>query len=171
MTNEIKIYVADLAAYNNGHLHGVWIDATQDLEDIEAEVIAMLAASPVEGAEEYAVHDHEGFGDYEVSEYTSLTTLREVAFFIKEYPEFGAALLSHFGDDLEDARRAAQEDYCGCHESLADYAQGLTEETTQIPDALRPYIDYDAMARDMEMNGDVFTAETGHREVHVFWSR
>ena len=26
-----SIYVADLAAYNNGYLHGVWIDATQEL--------------------------------------------------------------------------------------------------------------------------------------------
>ena len=30
MSEEIRIYVADLAAYNNGKLHGVWIDATQD---------------------------------------------------------------------------------------------------------------------------------------------
>ena len=35
---EPKIYVADLAAYNNGKLHGVWIDATLDLEDIQAEL-------------------------------------------------------------------------------------------------------------------------------------
>jgi hypothetical protein len=27
MSDEIRIYVADLAAYNAGHLHGVWIDA------------------------------------------------------------------------------------------------------------------------------------------------
>ncbi len=25
-----RIYVACLAAYNNGHLHGAWIDAAQD---------------------------------------------------------------------------------------------------------------------------------------------
>ena len=27
MSEDIRIYVADLAAYNNGKLHGVWIDA------------------------------------------------------------------------------------------------------------------------------------------------
>jgi hypothetical protein len=26
MSNEIRIYVADLTAYNAGYLHGVWID-------------------------------------------------------------------------------------------------------------------------------------------------
>ena len=36
MSEHIRIYVADLAAYNAGYLHGVWIDASQDLEDIQA---------------------------------------------------------------------------------------------------------------------------------------
>ncbi|HBO1348742.1 TPA: antirestriction protein ArdA, partial [Pseudomonas aeruginosa] len=45
MSEYIRIYVADLAAYNAGHLHGVWIDATLGLDDIQAQVSAMLAAS------------------------------------------------------------------------------------------------------------------------------
>ena len=60
MSEHIRIYVADLAAYNAGHLHGVWIDATLELGDIQEQVDAMLATSPVEGAEEYAIHDVEG---------------------------------------------------------------------------------------------------------------
>lgn len=169
MTNEIKIYVADLAAYNSGHLHGVWIDATQGLEDMQEQVNAMLAASPVEDAEEYAIHDHEGVGSYDLGEYAGLETAHEVALFIEEYPEFGSALLSHFGD-LDDAKKAAQDSYCGSHSSLADYAQELTEETTEIPESLRRYVDYERMARDMEMGGDVFTIETGYQQVHIFWN-
>ena len=61
MSEEIRIYVADLAAYNNGKLHGVWIDATQNLEDIQDQINAMLAESPEGFAEEYAIHDYEGF--------------------------------------------------------------------------------------------------------------
>lgn len=169
MTNEIKIYVADLAAYNNGYLHGVWIDATLDLEDMQEKINAMLAASPVDDAEEYAIHDHEGFDGYSLSEYAGLETAHDVALFIEEYPEFGAALLSHFGD-LDDAKKAAQDSYCGSHSSLADYAQELTEETTEIPESLRHYIDYDSMARDMELNGDVFTIKVGYQQVHIFWN-
>ena len=37
-----KIYVACLAAYNNGHLHGEWIDATQDVT-----VLAPMAEGPM----------------------------------------------------------------------------------------------------------------------------
>ncbi|MBA3067902.1 MAG: antirestriction protein ArdA, partial [Hyphomonas sp.] len=50
-----RIYVACLAAYNAGRLHGRWIDATTPNE-IRAEARAMLAASPEPGAEEHAIH-------------------------------------------------------------------------------------------------------------------
>ncbi|MCO7634961.1 antirestriction protein ArdA [Pseudomonas guariconensis] len=170
MSEHIRIYVADLAAYNAGHLHGAWIDATLELDDIQSQVRAMLAASPVESAEEYAIHDFEGFDGYRLGEYEGLENAHEIACFIEEYPEFGGALLDHF-NDLEQARKAAEEDYCGCYSSLADYAQELTEETSSIPPHLAMYIDYHAMARDMEYGGEVFTLETGLEQVHVFWNR
>jgi antirestriction protein len=47
----------------------------------------------------------------------------------------------------------------------------VTEETTEIPENLRCYIDYERMARGMEMSGDVFTIEAGYEKVHVFWNR
>lgn len=170
MTTEPRIYVADLAAYNAGFLHGVWIDATLDIADINEQISQMLAASPVEDSEEYAIHDHEGFDGYSLGEYEGIQAAHDVAEFIAEYPEFGGALLNHFST-LEEARTAADEDYCGCYESLADYVEELTEQGTQIPESLRYYIDYERMARDMELNGDVFTIETGYREVHIFWNR
>lgn len=58
---EPQIYVACLAAYNNGHLHGAWIDAAQEPWAIYDAVRVMLAASPIAGAEEWAIHDYEGF--------------------------------------------------------------------------------------------------------------
>ena len=160
MNTEIRIYVACLAAYNAGHLHGVWIDATAELDDIQAQINSMLAASPEPDAEEYAIHDYEGFDGYALSEYEGINSAHEIALFIEEYSEFGGALLNHLGD-LDDARRAAAESYCGCYESLADYAESLTEETTEIPESLRYYIDYERMARDMEMTCSRLNADTG----------
>ncbi|MNP30455.1 Antirestriction protein (ArdA) [compost metagenome] len=54
---------------------------------------------------------------------------------------------------------------------ITDYAQELAEETTSVPQHLAHYIDYQAMAREMEYSGDVFTLETGFEQVHVFWHR
>ena len=42
---------------------------------------------------------------------------------------------------------------CGCHTSVADYAQELTEDTGTIPSHLEMYIDYERMGRDMELSG------------------
>lgn len=96
MTTEPKIYVADLAAYNNGYLHGVWINAAQAVDGIQEQINAMLAASPVPDAEEYAIHDYEGFEGYALGEYEGIDTAHEIACFIEEFPTFGGALLNQF---------------------------------------------------------------------------
>ncbi len=45
-------------------------------------------------------------------------------------------------------------------EGLAkDYAYDLINETTEIPEGLRYYIDYDAIARDMQINGEIVEIE------------
>lgn len=169
MSDEIRIYVADLAAYNNGKLHGVWIDATQDIEQIWEEINAMLKASPEGFAEEYAIHDYEGFGSYEVSEYEGIEEVQAIACFIEEYPDFGSKLLD-YSADLDEAKHQAEENYSGCYKSLADYAEELTEGTSQIPENLAYYIDYERMGRDWERSGDIFTIETAYDEVHIFWN-
>lgn len=170
MSEDIGIYVACLAAYNNGKLHGAWIDATQELDDIQDQINQMLADSPEPDAEEYAIHDYEGFGGYGLSEYEGIQSVHEIACFIDEYPELAGELLSHFGGSLDDASKAMEENYSGCYKSLADYAEELTEDTSQIPENLAYYIDYERMGRDMELSGDIYTIETAYDEVHVFWS-
>ena len=110
------------------------------------------------------------FGGYSVSEYSGIKELHEVACFIEEHPEIGGDVLAHFGDDLEDARKAIEENYSGCYESLADYAREFTESTSEVPEHLEFYIDYERMSRDMEMSGDILIIETAHDEVHVFWN-
>lgn len=171
MSEEIRIYVACLAAYNNGYLHGEWIDATQDMDDIQEQVQAMLKASPIEEeAEEYAIHDYEGYGSYRLSEYEGLERAHEIAIFIEEHAELAGDLLNQFNDDIDEATRAKEENYCGSYSSIADYAQELTEQSGEIPKHLEFYIDYERMGNDMEMSGDIFTIETAHDEVHIFWN-
>jgi len=98
-----------------------------------------------------------------------INSAHEAALFIEEFPDFGAALLNNFST-IEEAREAAENNYCGCYSSLADYAQELTEQSTEIPQNLGFYIDYERMGRDMEMNGDVFTIEIGCNEVYIFFN-
>lgn len=165
-----RIYVACLAAYNNGYLHGCWIDATTP-EEIMAHVRAMLADSHLPDADEWSIHDYEGFKGASLSEYASFETVCALVDFIAEHGRLGAKVHRHYSDDLEQAR-AAFDDYAGEYRSVADFAEELTRESgTEIPASLQYYIDWDAMGRDMELNGDIFTVETGFDQVHIFWSR
>jgi antirestriction protein len=165
---EPRIYVACLAAYNSGYLHGAWINAAQEPWAIYDAVRVMLAASPIAGAEEWAIHDYEGFGGIRIEEYASFDRVSELAAFLAEHGAIGACLLDHYSGDLDEAREALADRYLGQHPSLADYVQEVTEETTAIPQPLRYYIDYAAMARDAELNGDLFTVSTAWDAVHVF---
>lgn len=166
-----RIYVACLAAYNNGHLHGMWMDATTDEWAMWARIETMLASSPIRDAEEWAIHDYEGFGELRISEHAGLGRIAEIAGYLEAHGELGAAVLDHVCGDTDEARAIIEGRYLGCHTSLADYVQEVTEETTAIPQALRFYIDWQALARDAELNGDIFTIETGYQSVHVFAGR
>ncbi len=81
------------------------------------------------------------YGVNSVSEYEGIERAHEVACFIEEHGEIAGDLLSHFGDSIDDAQKAMEDNYCGCYASLADYAEELTEETTEIPEHLAFYID------------------------------
>ena len=165
-----RIYAACLAAHNNGILHGAWIDADHDAWAIHDNIAAMLRASPIAGAEEWAIHDYEGFAGVRLGEYEAIDHVTALAAFISEHGALGAALLDHYGD-LAEAREAIANRYYGSFDSLAAYMQDVTTDTTAIPDHLRFYIDWQAMARDAERGGDLIAITTAWDEVHVFAGR
>ena len=45
MSEDIRIYVADLAAYNNGYLHGVWIHSMKSLTIWKARLRQMKSST------------------------------------------------------------------------------------------------------------------------------
>lgn len=168
-SSSIRVYVACLAAYNNGILHGRWIDATRGEDHVRDEIDAMLKASPIPHAEEYAIHDYEGFESVHIEEYSGIAGACALAEFIEEHGALGGKLVTYFGD-LASAREAIEDHYAGEYRSLADFAQEITGETTTIPENLQYYIDWERMGRDLEVN-DVLAIETGFDEVHIFWQR
>lgn len=163
-----RIYVACLAAYNNGELHGAWIDAAQGEWAIETDIQTILASSPVRGAEEWAIHDYEGFEGCTVPEYAGVSLVARLARFVADHGAKGAAVLDYYGGDLEEAEEALSGRYMGCYATAADYIENFMAETMTIPESLRFYIDWQAMARDAELNGELFTIQTAHDELHVF---
>lgn len=84
-----RIYCACLSAYVNGKLHGCWIDCDQDANDIWEEINEMLAQSPEPDAEEWAVHDYEGWHGLTISEYPDV---EEICTWAKLIIEHGSAI-------------------------------------------------------------------------------
>ncbi len=158
-----RICVASLSDYNAGILHGAWIAADQTTEELFEEVQAMLDRSPTPGAEEFAIHDFEGFGQYEVGEYDSLDWISTIARGIGEH---GLAFAAWVESCDRDADRVAQfeEAYRGDWETVEAYAEELLSDLgyeqvidAAAPEWLQPYVQFnmEAFARDLELNGDI----------------
>ena len=161
-----KIYAACLASYNNGILHGRWIDADQDINAIQDEIQNMLKKSPIKRAEEYALHDYEGFGNIKLSEYEDLETVVQYAEFIAEHGELGAELIADY--DLKYAKVLLDDHYHGAYDSEVDFAYTLFNECygNALPETLSYYFDYKAYARDLFIND--FISVDAEGKLHVF---
>ncbi len=170
MNSKLKpmIYVACLAAYNAGKLHGEWIEAAQDVEALNESVQVILRQSPEPFAEEWAIHDYEGFGDIRIAEYEGLSEVSRLALLIEEHGEAFAAYAAHIGQDYA-TEESFLDAYCGHWESELAYAAHLFDELYLhvVPEHVRYYIDYEAFSRDLFIGG-YFTVPSSEHGVHVF---
>jgi antirestriction protein len=172
---EIRIYVACLASYNAGELHGKWIDANQPPKEIFAEISAMLKASPERGSEEWAVHDYEGFGGLSLSEWPSIERVSKIAGLIEEHGDAFSLWYSvqdgqHF--ETEELEEKFLEQWQGAHDSkeaFADYLLDSTGQLSELPEFARRYFNFESYARDLELSGDyAFVRANG--QVYAFSS-
>jgi antirestriction protein len=170
MSTEPRIYVACLAAYNNGLLHGGWIDADQSADELLEAVARMLASSPQPGAEEWAIHDYEGFGSLRLSEYEPLERVATIAAGIARHGDAFSAWLSY--DESQDATdmQSFEDAYRGEWDSLRAYAEDYAESTGMYDAAEKsgsPYVvvDIDMLTRDL--NVELYTVESDHYTIYV----
>jgi antirestriction protein len=166
-----RIYVACLAAYNNGRLHGEWIDADQSADELHEAVARMLALSPEPGAEEWAIHDYEGFGELSLSEWESFEHVSAIAVGIAKHGDAFSAWLSY--DESQDATdvQAFEDAYRGEWDSLRAYAENLADDIGLYDAAEKSgshyvTVDIDALERDLDI--ELYTAESDHHTIYVF---
>lgn len=175
-----RIWAASLLDYNNGYLHGRWIDATQDPDDIQAEITAMLAESPTtaqtgQPAEEWAIHDFDGFGDLRIDEHESISYIAKVAAGITEHGLAFAAYADVMQD--EDALAGFEDSYLGHYDSTEAYAQQMVDDlgydellNRAVPESFRAYvrIDVEQLARDLHYGGDIHAVRADDDGVWIF---
>ncbi|MEM6398690.1 MAG: antirestriction protein ArdA [Cyanobacteria bacterium P01_D01_bin.116] len=169
-----KIYVACLSAYNASYQHGLWIDATQEPEDILNDIEWMLSWSPmvdIEPCEEWAIHDYECWERIKLSEYEDIEQVSELAQLLEEYGQAYAVYYEHYGDEY-----ATEEDfkdrYLGEYEDEEDFVYRSWEDNgiiQQLEEINIPtfYIDWKAIARDWFIDS-YFSVEVSYKETYIF---
>jgi antirestriction protein len=167
-TAEIRIYVACLAAYNGGRLHGTWIDAEQDADDIQTQVDAMLASSPEPMAEEWAIHDYEGFEGMTIHESHGFAEVAELAALLSEHGPAYAAYANNIGEQYA-AADGFEESFNGTHASEQEFAEQLIDDVggAESGSLAERYFDYEAFTRDLFM-GDYWSDPAPGGGVFVF---
>ena len=172
-----SIWVGSLSDYNAGVLHGVWLAATVELDELADAIQFMLRNSHEPDAEEYGVFDYDWFGQGVGSllgEYPSLATVSKVAQGIAEHGEAFAAWASYVGPEQHEQLDRFEDHYLGEWDSTEAYAENYLEEceayrlVDEAPEWLRPYIkvDVELYARDLEI--DLHVAEKAGGGVFVF---
>lgn len=175
-----RIYVACLASYNNGVLHGRWIDATTDIDEMQEQIAAMLRESrfpnvmvenpdgdgEVPSAEEWAIHDHEGLGD--IGEYASLETIatRVALVELADDRDIPLSVLLDFvndycpNGDADDIETEVDDHYAGSFTNSGDWAAEQAEEMGfTVPKWIGCHVDWEGVARDWLMDYSQYDAD------------
>ena len=161
LKNEPSIYVACLSAYNNGHLHGAWIVPSADADELQEQINKILKSSPMADAEEWAIHDYDGFPN--LGEYPGLDKIIQVQEAIDEH---GADVVQAFLENwsIEDLDHVGDA-YYGKYDNFTEFAEQLAHETIEglnenhTDSTLARYFDWQAWERDLsydyhEADGD-----------------
>ena len=170
-----RIYVASLSDYNAGRLHGRWIDAARPAEELHADIQAMLERSPEPIAEEWAIHDYQGFGPIDLHEYEDIEVVSTLAEGIAEHGAAFAAWASTRDQLDKESLDGFTDAFLGTWTSVEAYAEeflddiGATAELAKLPEWLQPHVELDieGFARDLVLGGDVVAVDDEYG-AHLF---
>lgn len=169
-----QIWVASLADYNDGCLHGQWFDATCNVEELELATRFMLRGGRIPNAEEWAVMDYDGFGPLRLGEYASFETISRVASGIAEHGQAFAAWAAYVGPESSDALGRFEDHYCGEWESFEAYVENYLREVgfyaflDHVPENMRGYVEVDVGQIARDWSGDYEVVERPEGGVWIF---
>ena len=165
------VYVTNLGQYNEGTLNGEWVEmptTPEHLQDVFNRIGIGDSDEFGQRYEEWFVTDYDDYTGVHLSkdfgEYANLDELNYLASKLdsmseSEYNAFCAAVESgNYGSDIQDyiniAESAGDIHLIPDIESDADYGRYIVETGyINVPEDLRPYIDYESIGRDWSYDG------------------
>lgn len=165
-----KLFVTTYNAYNSGKQfeHGQWVEVADypDFEDFDAHCREIYAN---EADPEFMITDFEGFPRQFYAESglpTEGTYSILVGFGESDQQEEIEAFLSCRSEkwaDWDELKEAFEDAYVGSFKSDEDFAYDYVESTGMlgnVPDSIQRYFDYEALARDLMMDG--YSSDNGY---------
>ncbi len=155
---EVKVYLTNLAKYNEGRLIGKWVELPLDEEDLRREVQEVLGSD-----EEWFLSDSES--PFKIEEYDNLFELNDFVWRLEELDEYDQQrvfyLLEEIGDDWNVALEHYEDVVFYAGMTLADVAYELIEEGVfgELTDTIKGYLDYEKLERDLRVDGYYETDE------------
>lgn len=169
-----RVWVASLADYANGDLHGEWFDATHEPAVLELAAKHMLRLGRTAGAEEWAIFDYDGFAGAELGEYESFETVSRIARGIAEHGEAFGHWAGYVGSGSAEQLDRYEDHYRGEWASFKAYIEDYLEETEfyrfldAVPEDMRGYVEVDVEQIARDWSSDYHVAELGNGRVAVF---
>ncbi|WP_336784114.1 antirestriction protein ArdA [Paenibacillus illinoisensis] len=150
---KVRIYIANLNAYNNGILRGDWVSLPADEEELQG----IINKHSSNGQHDVAIHEYEA--PFEINEYTHIESLNEFCKRLAACQEKDVNLLSVLFEvfDTNDEALEVLENqnyrvFNNC-DSMTDVAHEYIAESGMlgdIPEDIAKYFDYESYGNDME---------------------
>lgn len=159
---DMQVYISNLGKYNEGELVGAWFQPPIDMEEVKEKI------GLNDQYEEYAIHDYElpfEIGEYtpisEINRWCSLIEEIEDTEIFKELREIQSMWFSSLEDLIEHKDDIIYYSDCDSMEDVAAYYVEETGQLGEVPSNLQNYIDYQALGRDMELEGNFLVTSNG----------
>jgi antirestriction protein len=179
----LKIYLTDLAAYNKGYLFGEWVSLPSDninktLAKIlrAGEAMCFIEESYFEKHEEYFITDYEweDIELFKICEYENIFSLNETLFRLEqlnqsELKAIRFLLSEQIASNLKDAITKVDNVTIYENQAISDVAYELLNECydlDKLPNIITSHIDYDGIARDLELDRNYTVIENDVYEYH-----
>lgn len=157
---EMRVYVANLGKYAEGELVGAWFTVPVNPDEVRERI------GLDDQYEEYAIHDYEL--PFEIDEYTPIEEVNRLCKMVQDLPEDMQDVLSDLsccfssiGELCEHADEIVHYPDCDDMTDVAHYLIDECGSLGEILDSLVYYIDYEAYARDLEINGNFVITRNG----------
>lgn len=169
----MKIYVESLSKYNAGRSKGEWVDIDDmDEDDLWTEIKRIL-----DGDEEYLISDTEDLGNINMEHWIPehIIWLKDM---IKKHDEIFLLYFKEIANGyLTDASEDDFEDrfHGGPYDDKEDYVSEFLEDTgtfeglsKEMKNFFETYLDYERIARDWEISGDIAFVKDDNYQYYVF---